>query len=189
MSVLTLREAVVTGLRASLPRLAGKTVKVEAHAGRFDAAELRRISAQAPAVFVAVLGLADLSESCGEVSATCQLLAIVVCKDAPGLPRDLAALGMMEALAKIVPGNGWNDAAEKAPEDIRCDNLFSATLDQAGVAMWGVAWRQRATVAKTGVTDPELEGLDWFLNYHMETELAKGAPVAVDDVTLPSGEE
>jgi len=189
MSLLTLRAAVVAALRASLPRLAGKTVKVEAHAGRFDAAELKRISAQAPAVFVAVLGLADISESCGDVSATCQVLAIVVCKDAPALPRDLAALGMMGALAKIVPGNEWNGAAEKAPEDIRCDNLFSATLDQAGVAMWGVAWRQRATVARTGVTDAEAEGLDWFLHYHMETVLAQGAPVAVDDITLPSGEE
>lgn len=188
MSVLTLRESVVAVLKASLPKLAGKTVKVEPHAGRFDAAELKRISAQAPAVFVAVLGLADLSESCGEVNATCQILAIVVCKDASALPRDLAALGMMEALAKIVPGNDWNGAAEKAPEDIRCDNLFSATLDQAGVAMWGVAWRQRATVAKTGVSGSE-GGLDWFLHYHMDTELAKGAPVAVDDVTLPSGEE
>lgn len=188
MSVLTLRAAVVAGLTASLPQLAGKTVKVEPHAGRFDAAELKRISAQAPAVFVAVLGLADLSESCGEVSATCQILAIVVCKDAQALSRDLAALGMMEALARIVPGNDWGGAAEKAPEDTRCDNLFSATLDQAGVAMWGVAWRQRAIVAKTSVTGSE-DGLDWFLNYHMETELAKGAPVAVDDVTLPSGEE
>lgn len=188
MSVLALRAAVVAGLATSLPQLAGKTVKVDSHAGRFDAAELKRISAQAPAVFVAVIGLADMTESCGEVSATCQVLAIVVCKDAPSLPRDLAALGMMEALAKIVPGNDWNGAAEKAPEDIRCDNLFSATLDQAGVAMWGVAWRQRATVARTGVTGSE-EGLDLFLQYHMETELAKGAPVAVDDVTLPSGEE
>lgn len=188
MSVLTLRQAVVTGLTASLPQLAGKTVKVEAHAGRFDTDELKRISAQAPAVFVAVLGLANLSESCGEVSATCQVLAIVVCKDVLGLPRDLAALGMMEALAKIVPGNDWNGAAEQAPEDIRCDNLFSATLDKVGVAMWGVAWRQRAIVAKTGVTGSE-DGLDWFLNFHMETELAQGAPVAVDDVTLPSGEE
>jgi hypothetical protein len=188
MSVLTLRAAVVAGLKDSLPTLAGKTVKVEPHAGRFDAAELKRISAQAPAVFVAVLGLADLSEICGEVSATCQVLAIVVCKDAPGLSRDLAALGMMEALAKIVPGNDWNGAAEKAPEDLRCDNLFSATLDKSGVAMWGVAWRQRAIVATTGVSGSE-EGLDWFLHYHMETELAKGAPVAVDDVTLPSGEE
>jgi len=147
-----------------------------------------RLSAPAPAVFVAVLGLADLTESCGEVSATCLVLAIVVCKDAPALPRDLAALGMMEALARIVPGNDWSGAAEQAPEDIRCDNLFSATLDQAGVAMWGVAWRQRATVARTGVTGSE-EGLDWFLHYHMETELAQGAPVAVDDITLPSGEE
>ena len=188
MSVLMLRQAVVDGLGASLPQLAGKTVKVEPHAGRFDAAELKRISAQAPAVFVAVLGLADLSESCGEVSATCQILAIVVCKDALGLSRDLAALGMMEALAKIVPDNDWGGAAKKAPEDIRCDNLFSATLDQAGVAMWGASWRQRAIVATTGVTGSE-EGLDWFLNYHMETEPAKGAPVAVDDVTLPSGEE
>lgn len=188
MSVLALRAAVVAGLGASLPTLAGKTVKVESHAGRFDVAELKRISAQAPAMFVAVLGLADLTESCGEVSATCQILAIVVCKDAPSLPRDLAALGMMEALAKIVPGNEWNGAAEKAPEDIRCDNLFSATLDQAGVAMWGVAWRQRATVARTGVTGSE-EGLDWFLNNHMDTVLAQGAPVAVDDITLPSGEE
>lgn len=188
MSVLSLRAAVVAGLQAALPKLAGKTVKVESHAGRFDAAELKRISAQAPAVFVAVLGLADLSESCGEVSATCQILAIVVCKDAPSLPRDLAALGMMEASAKIVPGNDWNGAAEAAPEGLRCDNLFSATLDQAGVAMWGVAWRQRAIVARTAVTGSE-EGLDWFLHYHMETELAKGAPVAVDDVTLPSGEE
>jgi len=188
MSVLALRESVVAELKARLPKLAGKTVKVEAHAGRFDAAELKRISAQAPAVFVAVLGLADISESCGEVSATCQILAIVVCKDATALPRDLAALGMMEAMAKIVPGNVWGGAAEKTPEDIRCDNLFSATLDQAGVAMWGVAWRQRATVARTSVTGSE-DGLDWFLHYHMETELAKGAPVAVDDVTLPSGEE
>lgn len=188
MSLVKLRQAVVDEFAARLPTLAGKAVKVQPHAGRFDAAELLRVATQAPAVLVGVLALADISETCAEVSCTCQVVAIVVCKDAPGLPRDVAALALVQELAKIVPGNCWGTAGEQAPESIRADNLFSASVDKAGVAMWGVAWRQRAVVASTSGAESE-DGLAWFLECHVETAQAQGAPVAVDDINLPKGEE
>ncbi|SNS05626.1 hypothetical protein SAMN04488503_2480 [Humidesulfovibrio mexicanus] len=189
MSIVALRQAVVDDLKAKLPRLGGRAVVVAPHAGRFDAAELSRVATQAPAVLVAVLGLADLTESCAEVDGTCQIVAIVLCKDAPRLPRDLASLALAQALAGIVPGNCWGGAAARAPEAVRCDNLFSASLDKAGVAMWGVSWRQHATVARAFGTSAPEDIPDWFLLCHVETAQAQDAPLTEDNINLPKGEE
>jgi len=184
MSLLALRKAVADELKAKLPRLGGQAVAVTEHAGRFDYEELQRVATRAPAVLVAALGASGLELTSNEVAGACQVAAVIVCKDLARLPRDVAALALVQALAGIVPGNCWGGAADKAPEDIRADNLFSAQIDKSGVAMWGVGWRQRAVVATVGVAEDD-ESLGRYLVCDVKTELADGAPVAEDEIHLP----
>lgn len=179
MSLITLRDAIAAELAAAIPEL--KTC--EGHGGRFDLQELRRVAAKAPAVFVACLGFGDAEEE-GDTTAELSWAAYVVTKDAPGKPRDEAALAIAQALAVHIPGNRWGlDDAEGRPEGIRGQNLYSDRLDKQGVAMWAISWRQRMNLGGA-VDSAELAA---FVTFHAEHSMAPGdgEPAATDEVTLP----
>ena len=181
MSLETLRQAVVATLDAATP----KQVTCAAHGGRFDLNELKRVSAKAPALFVAVLGFGDLKESHGEYEAVVSWAAFVVTRDAPRVHRDKAAVALVDALALIVPDNTWGtDACLNTPQNVRGDNLFNSTVDKAGVAMWAVSWRQSMRFAQA-MTEEALASLDLFEIFDAKYPVADDAPVAEDNVTLP----
>jgi len=182
MSLLSLRQAVVAALAPALT-LPGKAVAVAAHPGRFDAGELRRCATKAPIVLVSALGASDIQDG-GEVQGLCQMAAFVLCRDLPRLPRDVAALSLVERLLRAVPGNDWSGQASQAPRDLRAENLFSGELDQAGVALWAVSWRQLAVLAPG---DADAGSLDWFLECHITAVFGDGSPVHETAIQLPKG--
>lgn len=181
MSLLTLRQAIVDDLKANVPNL--KTC--EGHGGRFDATELKRVAMRAPAVFVACLGLADVEEGHDGVAGTLTWGAFVVTRDTPGSSRDQAALAVLQAILVRLPGNRWGlDQAEGRPERVSAQNLYSATVDRLGVALWAVSWRQRMVIG--GELDPAM--LDVFATFDARYDLdtsQDGEPVAEDTVTMP----
>jgi hypothetical protein len=181
MSLDALRTAITAVIDTATP----EAVTCAPHGGRFDVAELRRISAKAPAIFIAVLGFNDLAESSGSYEATISWAAFVVTRDKAGVLRDIAALNLVNALALIVPGNTWGlEAAIGTPDGVRSDNLFSATVDKAGVAMWAISWRQRMQLGQA-ITDAELATLDLFETFDARYPVEDDAPEAEDLVSLP----
>ena len=181
MSLASLRAAIAAALDAATP----PSVTCAEHGGRFDIEELRRVSAKAPALFVAVLGFSDCAESCGSYEATVSWAVFSVARDKPGVSRDRSAMALVDALALIVPGNTWGLAESiGTPDGVRGDNLFSATVDKAGVAMWATTWRQRMQLGSAMPADA-LAALDLFATFDARFPVAGDAPVAEDRVSLP----
>lgn len=129
------------GIIADLQNRIGNSVKVAGHGGRFSADELQRYGTVAPAVLVAILGLADLQQQGSTVDASVACAALVVTADRPGLSRDLGALGIITTLAPVLPGQDF-DLDVSGATNVRADNLYSAQVDKLGVALWAISWRQ-----------------------------------------------
>lgn len=181
MSLETLRDAVVATISAAV----GPEIACEPHGGRFDAAELKRVSTKAPAVFVAVLGYRDLAYANGLYQANVAWGAFVVARDRRGVHRDLVATAVMDRLALIVPEQTWStDACLGTPQAVRGDNLFSSGVDKLGVAMWAMTWQQTMVLAEAMDAD-QLTSLDPFATLYARYPLADDAPVAEDQVSLP----
>jgi hypothetical protein len=140
VSLVSLRDGALAAIQAALP----PNVNLEAHGGRFDLEELKRMAAKAPCVRLAVLGVDDAQQTrSGEAELLARLGAFVVAKAAPGLTRDRAALAIVDTILGVVPGNRFSLDATQPAGDVRADNLYSGDVDQAGVAMWAVSWHQK----------------------------------------------
>lgn len=170
MTLIELRTAIITDLQTRL----GAGVKVAGHGGRFGADELQRYGAVAPAALVSILGLADLQAQGSTIDATVACAVLIVTADRPGLARDLGALAIVTTLAPALPGNDFGLDISGAT-GVRADNLYSATVDKLGVALWALSWRQ------PGVTLSALDAaeLDDFLTLGVDYQ------VATDDIDLP----
>lgn len=179
MSLFTLRQAIVDDLQANLPTL--KTC--EGHGGRFDATEIKRVATRAPALYIACLGVSGADEGPDGITGTLQWGAFIVTRDSAAAPRDEAGLAILQALLLRLPGNRWGlDQAETRPEAVQARNLYSATVDKLGVAMWAVSWRQRMVIGAE--LDPAT--LDVFATFDAIHDLdtgQDGEPEANDHLT------
>lgn len=181
MSLETLRTGIVNNIDAITP----DNVTCDSHGGRFDEKELRRVSAKAPAAFVAVLGFNDLKESGGAYEAIVSWGIFVVAKDTPKAPRDLVALSIVDVLARHVPENTWDmDTVLGKPVGVRADNLFAASIDKIGVAMWAITWRQHMQLGQSSTA-----AFDIFETFDAKFPVGTDAPVAEDKVNLPQTED
>jgi len=125
------------------------------HAGRFDLAELRRVAAKTPAVFIACLGVREskMIES-GECDADLVMAAFVVTADVKGLPRDVAALNIIEFLLMYIPGKQWGlEGKAFQARDVQAQNMYSGDVDKAGIAMWAASWRQKVLLGESVLDD------------------------------------
>lgn len=152
MVICDLRKAACKVLSGILPDLG----ECRPHAGRFDADELRRLSARTPAVYVAVLGIpkvANLGTAEKGLDLDLSMAAYVVTSDARGLSRDEAALNITEALVFAIDGNRWGIPGVGPAHEVKAANLYSGRLDRTGVAMWAVTWRQEVRISGAGADD------------------------------------
>lgn len=141
VTLIALRRAVAEHLAGWWPK-----AEVKTGPGRMSEAEIRTMAAKAPAVRVAVLGLPrgeDVGD--GEVDRDVMVAVYVLTADRPALPRDDAALAMVDDLQRRLPGARWGLSSVHgiAAETVRADNLYSSTLGQTGIALWAVVWTQR----------------------------------------------
>ena len=151
----TVRQAIVTSLGNAL----GNPVLVEAHGGRFGRAELARYSKRAPVVLIAAMSLPSVGERGSMTLPTVQFAAFVICRDAPGEPRDTQALTLAEALVRHITGNRWEQESVQRPERINAENLYSGEIDRLGIAMWAVSWSSKSVsrqpfLSSRSTTDP-----------------------------------
>lgn len=184
MSTVSVRTAIVDTIRTAL----GAGVKhVAAHSGRFSSSELGRVSAKAPAVFIAALAQSNINSRNGSDTATVSWAAFVVTRDFPNLPRDVSALAVVDALKHIIPENRWGltDEAEGTPKNIQAQNLFSADIDTKGVAMWALSWQQ--DIADTSALD--VNALANFLRMDTTTDVDPAQaqePALIQTIELPT---
>lgn len=180
MSLLGLRSAMVTEIQAKIPELADSCA---AHGGRFTPGDIKRYAMKSPAVLVACLGIVSFTDDGGgSLDALAQWGAFVVTTDRAKLPRDVGALAIVEALAPVIATNNWSGEASDLPEGIKGDNLYSGSIDGAGVALWAITWRQKCVLGGL-----DLSTLDDFLLFHADYDLAPpdGNIEAADDIDLP----
>ena len=147
MIITAVRQQIADQLALALPALK----HCKPHPGRFDAAELRRVAAQAPALFLAVLQVSNLTvNSTGIREATLDLGAFIVTKDEAGSPRDSQVLDLSEQILQLLPKQKWATAQTRSVEStsIRAQNLYSGSLDNLGIALWLVSWQQRIEIPK-----------------------------------------
>jgi len=173
-----IQDAIVATIKNGLTDL--KTV--EAHGGRFDAGEIRRVSAKAPAAFIAVLNFRQLNNH-GSHMVT--LGAFVTARDLPGNLRTKQAGALVSALATFISRNRWGlDDAEDIPQGISGRNLYGSNVDSKGVALWAITWQQRFELDD----QVDVEELNSFITYHGAIDvdsIQDGEPLAADTVTLP----
>ncbi|AUB81452.1 phage protein Gp37 [Candidatus Thiodictyon syntrophicum] len=138
--------AIVAALAAALPG----GVNVVRAGGPFDVAEVRRHAMNAPAVVVACLGLTNYTRRGETWSVMGQLAAYVVTHDQSGAAlRDVAALGLVDQLLRVVARNTWGlpeGFGVPDPASVEAANLYSGDLDSVAVALWALTWRQEFRV-------------------------------------------
>lgn len=173
----TARAAVVGDLAEWL----GTDVRVEAHGGRFDRNELSRHSRRAPAVLVAAMGIPEVADTPQPATPTLQFTAFVMTRDAPGAPRDTQALTLVESVLRRLPGSRWGLARGQRPERINAENLYSGEIDQIGIAMWAISWRQALTLRPV----KDVAELGDFAIYAAEHQVGDG-PATESQAEIPT---
>lgn len=142
MTLVALRTSVIDYLTANMPQF--KTV--QAHGGKFNREELKRIAMKSPAALVSVLGgglQRESTQAVGEMALT----VFIVTRDTSSTKRGEDVLTLAETVAGHVMDNAWDYAEATAPKNGRIDNLYTGKIDRDGVALWSVSWRQRADLA------------------------------------------
>jgi hypothetical protein len=166
MSVLDVRQAIVDGLKATLP--AGVTV--EAHRGRFDsAAEVQRFAVKSPIVLVSCVRMPVNDASDGNVMMPCSWALFVLTRDIPKLQRDAGALLLVEAVERSVIGNTWGSADASEPTGIDGRNLYSGSIDALGFALWVVTFDQLITT--TLIDQGQLDAMAPFETFHQDIDV------------------
>nr|WP_205702106.1 hypothetical protein [Candidatus Hamiltonella defensa] len=84
----------------------------------------------------------------GENEAVLRLAAFVVTGDRRQLPKDEAALAIVESLLVLIPGQRWGVTGTMDAKGVKADNLFSGQVERQGVAMWAVTWEQSVRLGK-----------------------------------------
>lgn len=140
------RKTIAADIKTVLPDLR----ECKPHAGRFDLSEIKRLSARTPGVFISVLGIVSSEEiGTGETDLELAMASYVLTADTRGLPRDVAAVNLVEALSLRIIGSRWGISGGVHPAGkVKANNLYSGDLDRIGIAMWGISWRQKVRLGE-----------------------------------------
>jgi hypothetical protein len=151
------RNEAIVQIKAAFTDTDGKCpVNIEAHPGRFDEAEVRRLAQRTPAILTSLMAIDDEKN---EIEFVTWALARSQGKD----KLYDAALGMVSALIPVIRGLDA-DYCIDAPHDIEAECLYSGSLDAINVTMWAVrwSWQLRRSIFENGEGGLLVFDLDWF---------------------------
>lgn len=161
MNLLEYRNRVVIDIDGFSP----SKVKVETHPGRFNLAELKRYAAKAPCYLVAIL--AGVDDDLSELTADLDVTAYILTRYTKGLDQGDAALQMVSMLAQQLKDSKIGGPDANSPSAIKFSNLYNGDLDDVGVALWAVTWKQ--TLSMDHITPA---GLGSFQKLYADIDIA-----------------
>lgn len=175
---LDLRAAIVAKFDAELP----DAVRVAAHPGRFDLAELKRYVTGAPAVRVAVLEVSPEQEGSG-LELVCRCAAYTITRAGRDYAADEHSLVLAALMLPIADGEDWDLADASAPRNLAWQNLYASDQGRTAVHLAAMTWDQRIGL---GVIDETT--LDAFAKFFADWDLGPepdGQIEAEDDLQVP----
>ena len=139
MQINQLLSAITNTIHGHLPDLED----VSTHAGRFDLTEVKRIANRLPTVKVALMEAREFkSVETEQRDVSLRLAAFVMVSDSRKLPKDEAAINIIETLSLLIAEQRWGVDGVLAASGIKASNLFSTQTDRQGLAIWGITWDQ-----------------------------------------------
>lgn len=145
-----LRDGIRDKIRAHFP--ADVVREVITHQGDFDADAVERYAVNCPALIVTLAG-AKSKKRGGVIETVLRVNVFVLVKGKTDTDRTTRASVIIEHLERLIFEADWADAVpSKSPDDVEDTNLYSAPIDQAGLALWAVRWDQLFHVPP--LTDP-----------------------------------
>lgn len=144
--LLAMLPATVAGtIHAALPGLQ----ECRGIAGRLNVEQIRQLGIKTPAVLVSRLrARQDKTYAGPHRSFRLQMAAFILCKDGLGLPRDLAAANIAQALLNLVPDHDWAIPDHVMPaEAVTEEPLVSIEANRQGLALTAVTWEQVVALA------------------------------------------
>lgn len=177
MDLATFRDNLVTSLMAGLPA----NVKVKAHPGRFDLAELNRYMVEAPAVFVTLLEAADLDLA--ELYDMVDCAAYILTKTGKAGLSDKQMLTLGTGLKAYIRSYPIGGADASSAMKVKLRNLYSSPIGEEGVALGAVTWSQ-----KVELDQPDTSSLEDFLKFYGTFDIGQSvdSPAAVAHADLPA---
>lgn len=165
-------------------RVIDRVQTVERHIGRFNEPDdiTRWMSGKDGGIRIAAMRVVSMRRE-GNLIGTIEFSAFVFCAEQFGYAKDQRAevIAGRLATALMLTGGWLGTGASKAPEGVRMDNLYTTGIDELGLAIWSVTWRQDWPLDNP--IDPAT--LDDFLRFNFKAELADGAPVCEATIELP----
>ena len=133
-----------------------KGATVLPYAGRFDFADIARLSIKPPAIFVSVLSAQPADETGdGTLQAETVFSAFII---TGGSARDTAGLNMQEALRSLLFKTESKVTGAARPKKISWMNVWSGGEAGKQVALQAVAWQQRIVIGEQNNGDEMFTG-------------------------------
>lgn len=174
MSVITftqIRDSAVEQIKAAFG--SNPKIHIAAHPGTFNEAEIRRLSNQTPAILTSFMRYRDSDHKI-------EFITWVLCRADNKDRLYNAALDIVSALIGVIR-NLDTDWTIDEPSGIEAECLYTGSLDQIGVTLWGIKWEWE-------IPEPSAEGgipvfdLDVFEGYDATHEV--GSNSVSDNVTI-----
>lgn len=167
MSLVDVRDGIIATLATAL----GVNVAVQSHRGSFASAEeVKRFATKPAAVLVAPLRISRAEDIGGIAMLPVDWGVFVLTKDLPNLPRDAGALGLVQTIVMLAGDSDWGGQPVGPISNIEARNLYAATIDQLGIALWGIGFQQPVEVAQ--VSDADYAAMNPFVTFHQDIDMA-----------------
>ena len=144
-----------------------KQVHIAAHPGHFNEGEIRRLANHTPAILTSFMRYTDEDH-------TAYLVSWVLYR---ADTKDRLYDGTLKPVTAVIPVIRDLDApfSTDRPTDIEAECLYSGTLDQINITLWGIRWQWRIAepVRYEGDGGIPLLDLDYFEGYEATHTLQK----------------
>lgn len=155
-------------------------VSVMPFGGPITREDIEKFGQRSPCILVTCLGVPRIFREATIVSGDVVFGVFCIVEDSKKANRDAGALLLVEAVMSELLSERWNGAACGAPQDQVGTNLYSTELDECGVSLWAVRWRQQIEFKRN-----TLAVLDDFNTLFATYEVGPtDTPVTEDEVDL-----
>jgi len=176
IDLVTVRDEAVNQIKTAFAK--NQKLHIAAHPGSFDVTEIRRLATQTPAILTSFMRYTDEDHTVEFVS------WVLYRADS----KDRLYDGALKIVSALIPVIGDLDAdwSIGSGKDIAAECLYSGTLDQINITLWGVKWKWHVSELPLNNADSEggtsLSDLEYFEGYDATHNI--GSAVAEDNVNL-----